>query len=209
MKRSLLVSNLLTSSSMSFTKSETSTCALSKISNCCAKIKKWWCDSSSELHCQRIQTVSRWTFFADLLSAMIKNSFLNLKVCFSSTTLLLDSLRRFWLIKTQKRSINAWWHRQIFLLTCFNHICFNEQQRSNFWADLCLKFQTWCSNTWSWTFSSNEASANRIITMNFSQKWMRNVSDVNEKHSELMTNLNLFFFSIIFDSLKSTSAFQN
>ena len=97
----------------------------------------------------------------------------------------------------------------MFLLTYSDHICFSEQQRSNSWANLCLKSQTWCSNAWSWTFFSNEALTNRIITMSFSQKWMRNVSDVNEKHSELTANLNSFFFSIIFNSPGSTSTFQS
>ena len=97
----------------------------------------------------------------------------------------------------------------MFLLTCFNHICFSKQQRSNFWTDLCSKFQTWCLNAWSWTFPSNEALTDKIITMNFSQKWTRNVSDVNEKHSELTANLNSFSFSIIFDSSESTSTFWN
>ena len=105
-RRSLLVSNLLVSSLMSFTRFRMSTCTLSKISNCCARTEKQQCDSSSELHCQRAQTVSRQTFFADLLSAVIKSLFSNLRVCSPSTTLSLDSLKRFWLMKTWRRLIN-------------------------------------------------------------------------------------------------------
>ena len=107
MRRLLLISNLLASSLMSFTRFRTSTHTLSKISNCCARMRKQQCNSSLELHCQKVQTMSRWTFFADLSSMMIKNSFSNLKTCSSSTTLLLSSLRRFQLMKTQRRLINT------------------------------------------------------------------------------------------------------
>ena len=107
MKKLLFISNLLVSSLTSFMRSEMSICALSKISNCCVRTEKWQHNSSSKLHCQRVQIVSRWTFFADLLSVMIKSSFSNLKTCSSSTTLSLNSLRRFWLMKTWRRLINT------------------------------------------------------------------------------------------------------